>query len=154
AVDKVTGQPQAEGLNGVDTVPGEGVHRVLLRVGRQYVRVVAGEMGVGEVSREGDADVEIDEVVPVLGTSQPYQAHLGLSVVVRTEHVSSPGRASIGTGSAAVARGDAAPAVPRRRQLIPRGRTQIGPRCRRSDGTYRHATRHRAPSRGAGHRRR
>ena len=53
---EVPGQPQPEVLDLADPVPGEGEDGVLLRVGGQHVRVVAGQVGGGEVAAQRASD--------------------------------------------------------------------------------------------------
>jgi len=61
---EVAGQPQRELLDRPHPGPGERVHGVLLRVGRQHSRVVAGQVGAGHVAGQRDGDVEVGDLVP------------------------------------------------------------------------------------------
>src|SRR5437660_6836046 len=74
-----------------DRLFGEREDGVLLRVGRHDLAVVAGEVRLGEVAREGHADVEVLELVPPAGPRDAHHVRLGFPVlVVAEDHVHVP----------------------------------------------------------------
>jgi hypothetical protein len=79
--DEVPSEPQPELLDLANTVLlGEGEDGVLLRVRRQDVGVVAGQVRGVEVAGKRDAHVEVGQLVRGLAAVDPYQADLGLAV--------------------------------------------------------------------------
>jgi len=80
----VAGQAQPELLDLTDRgLLGEGVDGVLLGVGRDHVGVVAGQVDVGQLAGEGDADVEVLELVAVPVPGDADHARLGLAMEPR-----------------------------------------------------------------------
>src|SRR5262245_9439618 len=111
-VDEMLGEPAGKVLDLTDAVfLGKGVHGVLLRVGRQHLCVVAGQVDVGKVAGECDADRQVAKVVAVTAPGYPCEPDLRLAVLVLAEDhihgVSSPDRWCTSTGSPAAARGSA-----------------------------------------------
>jgi hypothetical protein len=84
-VHEVPREPQRELLDRADTVAGEGVHRVLLRVGRQHPGVVADQVRGRQVPGERGADVEVGDPVLVRTAVHTDQPYLGLAVLVGPE---------------------------------------------------------------------
>jgi hypothetical protein len=84
----VAGQPDRERLRlGHDVVlGGEGVDGVLLGVGGQRGRVVAGQVGRLLAAGEGHADVVVDQLMGVAVAEDPDDAVLRLAVLVVAEH--------------------------------------------------------------------
>src|SRR4249919_2807588 len=85
-VDEMLREPAGEVLDLTDAVLfGEGVHGVLLGVGGQHVRVVAGQVDVGEVAGEGDTDGQVTKVVPLTVPAHMREPDLRLAVLVLAE---------------------------------------------------------------------
>ena len=83
---EVPGQPQPEVLDLADPVPGEGEDGVLLRVGGQHVRVVAGQVGGGEVAAQRGRDGQVLDPVLRGGAVHRHHPDLGLAVLVGAQH--------------------------------------------------------------------
>jgi hypothetical protein len=85
-VHEVPGQAQPEVLDLADRrLLGKGVHGALLGVGQDQVGVVAAQVDVGQVAGQGEADVEVLELVAVPVPGDPDHADLGLPVLVVSE---------------------------------------------------------------------
>ena len=87
-IDKMPGQRQRVGLDvGHASLEGERVHRVLLGVGGQHVRLIAAQVGVGELASQAGRDVQVADLmlrrIPI-DTDKP---RLGLAVLVIRQHV-------------------------------------------------------------------
>ncbi len=65
---------------------GEGETRVLLRVGRQHLGLVAGQVRGGEVAAERRRYVEVADLVPIGVAVDAHDSGLGLAVLVVAEH--------------------------------------------------------------------
>ena len=75
----------AEVFDLADGIAGKGEDRVLLRIGGDDLAVVAGLMRIREVPGQGDADVEVLDVVYGSGSCDPNDVRLGLPVLVVAE---------------------------------------------------------------------
>src|SRR5258708_32520257 len=71
--------------------PREGVYGVLLRISGQHLLVVAGQMGIAQVAGEGDADVQVGDLVPARAPVHVEQPHLRLPVLGRPKRDALPG---------------------------------------------------------------
>jgi hypothetical protein len=81
--DEVAGQAQAEVLDLADRrLLREGVHGVLLRVGRQHPGVVAGQVRRGQLTAQGRRHREVLQVVHRAVAADRHQADLRLAVLV------------------------------------------------------------------------
>ena len=66
AVEEMLGEPEAERLGLADRLSrGQRIHRVLHRVGRQHVAVVAVGIGLVVVPFEADRDRQVAQVVTI-----------------------------------------------------------------------------------------
>ena len=105
-LDEVPGQRQAERLRLprlLAVLLRVRVDGVLRRVRGQALRVVPGEVDVGEVAGEGDTHVVVDEIVGVRVAVDPHDPGLRLAVLVvpeRDSHErSAPSRGGVGERS-------------------------------------------------------
>ena len=65
---------------------GQHVHRVLHRVGRDDVAVVAVRVATGEVAFEGDVDADLLQLVPLAVPRDFRQPHVRLAVRIVLQH--------------------------------------------------------------------
>ena len=69
---------------------GVGERGVLLGVGRQHLRLVAGHVGVGELTAQRGRHVEVADLVARRVADDPDDAVLRLAVLVRSQHHGHP----------------------------------------------------------------
>ena len=81
-VHEVSREPDPEVLDLTDRFTSKREDGVLLGVGRDDLAVVAGEMGVAEVAGQGDADVEVFDLVRCAVPGDAHHVGFGLAVLV------------------------------------------------------------------------
>ena len=82
--DEVAGEGEREVLDLADAfLLRVRVDGLLLRVGRQDARLVADQMGVGEVAAKRRRDVEVANLMASRVAVDPHDAVLGLPILVR-----------------------------------------------------------------------
>ena len=75
-------ETDAKILDLANRILGEREDGVLLRIGGHDLAVVAGEMRLGEVAGQGNADVEVFELVARTGLRDPNHVRLRLAILV------------------------------------------------------------------------
>ena len=84
--EEVVRQREAELLRRLDALLlGEGEHRVLLRVGRQDLALIALDVGRTEVAAQGGADGQVPDLVPRRVPVDADDMDLRLAVLVGSE---------------------------------------------------------------------